>query len=149
MVSENVKSEALRRMKYFGLWQPCISAFEKGKVCQSENSGYLYEVDEKIQKIIDDFQQTNEGAVVYHVIKSYMKFGENEPMSLYSFLYVFPDVESWVNDRAVESKGIVYAYVYNETVPEFSEPGFIGIEPNCGGLVRTDREFDYKKYNEQ
>ncbi len=148
-MSNILKTEALRRMKYFGLCDQCVSAFgNNDTVWQSENGGFLYEVNEDIQKIIDDFQKQMEGALVYHVIKSNMIVGGEEKMTMYSLLYVYPDSDGlWLEEEDDAEQGIVFAYVYNETIPEFSECGPICIRPNIGGLVRINDLFDYRGYN--
>jgi hypothetical protein len=147
-MSDVLKQEALRRMEYFGLDNQCISAFRNNDaVWQSENGGFLYEVEDDVQSIINDFQHRIEGALVYHVIKSYMNVGGDE-MTMYSLLYVYPDSDGlWLMEEDDAEKGIVSAYVYNETIPEFSECGPIYIRPNIGGLVRTNDLFDYRRYN--
>jgi hypothetical protein len=144
--TQKIKDEAVRRMKYFGLMNSCINAFKENDVVwQSENGGFLYEVEEDIQEKINEFQ-AKYNALVYHVILNYMSFDGDEPMKMYSFLYVGNNEEEWEYDSDYAMSGIIYAYVYNETIPEYSELGTIYIRPNTGGLVRTELPFDYERY---
>ena len=55
MTKEERFIEAIERMKMLKLDKPCIEAFAKGKVWESEGYGALYEVNEEEQKIIDQF----------------------------------------------------------------------------------------------
>lgn len=143
-----LKEEAIKRMKYLGLSEGCIDAFKQGKVWLSEYFGTLYEADENLQKMIDDFQKES-GCLVYHVVRSICALGVDIEMKMDSFLYVSPYTEEWDMEHDDMKSGMLFAYVYNHTIPEYSESGSICVEPQIGGLVRNSKGFDYEKANQE
>lgn len=126
--------EAVKRMRLLGLDLQTVDAFKKGKVWQSEYIGLLYELDEEAQKAVK--KVTDNGGLVYHVVKTTCDFGDGCPQNHYSVLYVSKYEEEWEADVEDMKQGYVYTYVYNSTIPEFSEYGSIFVESSCGGLVR-------------
>lgn len=122
--------EALKRMKMLKLSPGCIKAFKEGKVWLSEGIGYLYEVNEQEQKIIDDFEKKY-NSKVYHMIHNRTEFGE-----LYSILFVGQYEEEWEMDIEDIKHNIVFTYVLNKTFDDCSEFGSIMVRPNIGGLIR-------------
>ena len=131
MIKKEIFDEAIERMKLLKLDTPCIEAFTKGKVWESEGFGALYELTDEEQKIVDKFQKEHEGCYVYHVIHNVFPFGE-----CYSMLYVSSDVDEWQRDKEDIKDGYVFAYVYNKDDEWCSEFGSIAIRPSFGGLVR-------------
>ena len=123
--------EAIERMKMLKLDKPCIEAFTKGKVWESEGYGALYEVNKEEQQIIDKFEKEHEGCLVYHMIHNKFEFGE-----CYSILYVSPDTDEWQQDKDDIKEGYVFAYVYNKDCEWCSEFGSIAVKSQFGGLVR-------------
>lgn len=123
--------EAIERMKMLKLDKGCIEAFTKGKVWESEGYGALYEVNDEEQKIIDKFEASHEGCLVYHMIHNVYEFGE-----CYSMLYVSSDTDEWQSDKDDIKEGYVFAYVENVDSDWCSEFGSIAIKPSFGGLVR-------------
>jgi len=123
--------EAIERMKMLKLDKGCINAFKNGKVWESEGYGALYEVNEEEQKIIDKFEASHEGCLVYHMIHNAYEFGE-----CYSILYVSNDTDEWQSDKDDIKEGYVFAYVENIDSDWCSEFGSIAIKPSFGGLVR-------------
>lgn len=123
--------EAIERMKMLKLDKGCIEAFTKGKVWESEGYGALYEVNDEEQKIIDKFEASHEGCLVYHMIHNVYEFGE-----CYSMLYVSSDTDEWQSDKDDIKEGYVFAYVENIDSDWCSEFGSIAIKPSFGGLVR-------------
>ena len=123
--------EAIERMKMLKLDKCCIETFTKDKVWESEGYGALYEVNEKEQKIIDKFEKTYEGCLVYHMIHNKFEFGE-----CYSILYVSKNKDEWQRDKDDIKDGYVFAYVENIDDDWCSEFGSIAIKPSFGGLVR-------------
>ena len=130
-MEKEIINEALKRMKMLKLSNHCINAFKKGKVWESEGFGALYEVNEKEQEIINDFEKDNPGYKVYHMIHNLFEFGE-----CYSLLYVSNDKEEWEQDRNDIKENYVFAYVKNIDFDYCSEFGSIAIKPSFGGLVR-------------
>ena len=123
--------EAIERMKMLKLDKPCIEAFTKGKIWESEGYGALYEINEEEQKIVDKFQKKHPCCLVYHMIHNVYEFGE-----CYSMLYVSSDIDEWPQDKEDVKDGYVFAYVYNKDCEWCSEFGSIAVRPSFGGLVR-------------
>ena len=131
MTKEERFKEAIERMKLLKLDTPCIEAFAKGKVWESEGFGALYEINDEEQKIVDKFEKEHEGCLVYHMIHNKFEFGE-----CYSMLYVSSDIDEWQQDKEDISEGYVFAYVYNKDDEWCSDFGSIAIKSQFGGLVR-------------
>ena len=123
--------EAIERMKLLKLDTPCIKAFKKAKVWESEGFGALYEVNDEEQMIIDKFEAHHKDRLVYHMIHNVYEFGE-----CYSILYVSSDKEEWESDKEDIKEGYIMAYVENIDDPWCSEFGSIAIKPSFGGLMR-------------
>ena len=124
--------EALLRMKNLKLHENVINEFkETGKINLSENGGILYWLNEEENKMVRDWEKET-GNLVYHVIKNNMEFG-----LCYSFLYVSPYTDEWLNDDEDLKEGYPIVYVKNVTDNTCSEYGSIGIRSNIGGLVRV------------
>lgn len=129
---ERQKQVAIERMKKLGIMEQPIKEFEEdGKVNLSENGGRLYWLNDEEQKMVDDFEEENNG-LVYHVIKCHTTIG-----LMYALLYVSEYEEEWEMDMEDLGTGQALAYVVNKDMPDCSEFGTIGIEPSIGGLVRT------------
>lgn len=128
---EEVRKEALERMKKLNFHPNVLSDFNEGTINKSGLIGILYWLNDEEIKAVREFEAENE-SIVYHVIHQFTNIGE-----LYSFLYVKLDDEEWEMDNEGLKQREVLAYVWNKTTPEFSELGYIGIRPQFGGLVRT------------
>lgn len=132
MDREKQMTEAKARIRMLGLLGKPVQEFTRsGKLNRSENAGALYWLDEKEQKMVDDFEKKHD-AVVYHVILSHTGIGD-----MYSMLYVSKDEDEWQEDRAELKEGETLAYVVNTSMPDCSEFGSIGFKQMFGGLVRT------------
>lgn len=123
--------EAIERMKLLKLDNSCIEAFVKGKVWESEGYGALYEVNQKEQELIDNFEKKHLNCLVYHMIHNIFEFGE-----CYSMLYVSGDKEEWEQDKQDIKDGYTFAWVENVDLDWCSEFGSIAIKPSFGGLIR-------------
>ena len=131
---ENKKEEAIKRMKVFGLFKPCIKAFEKyDEVQVTEPNCDLYEFsdNEELNAKIKEFEEEY-NALVYHVIHTYTQFGE-----LYNFLYVSDYEEEWEYDNEDVKAGYTVAYVWNRSDEWCSEMGSIVVREFGGGLLRV------------
>ena len=76
---EEKKTEALARMKLWGIYAPIRKQFEKEDLV-SESApplGACYWLDETQRKRVAEFEEKN-NALVYHVIHSYTSLGEME-----------------------------------------------------------------------
>ena len=123
--------EAIERMKMLKLDNSCIEAFAKGKVWESEGFGALYEVNQKEQDLINNFEKNHPNCLVYHMIHNVFEFGE-----CYSMLYVSGDKEEWEQDKQYIKDGYTFAWVENVDNDWCSEFGSIAVKPSFGGLVR-------------
>lgn len=123
--------EAIERMKLLKLDNSCIEAFAKGKVWESESYGALYEVNQKEQELIDNFEKNHPNCLVYHMIHNVFEFGE-----CYSMLYVSNDTDEWEQDKQDIKDGYTFAWVENVDLDWCSEFGSIAIKSQFGGLVR-------------
>ena len=131
---EEKKTEALARMKLWGIYAPIRKQFEKEDLV-SESApplGACYWLDETQRKRVAEFEEKN-NALVYHVIHSYTSLGEME-----SYLYVSDYPEEWSMDREDLSAGQQLVYVFNHDMPDCSEFGSIGVALTpAAGLRRT------------
>ena len=131
MNKEERFKEAIKRMKLLKLDNSCIEAFVKGKVWESESYGALYEVNQKEQELLDNFEKNHPNCLVYHMIHNIFEFGE-----CYSMLYVSGDKEEWEQDKQDIKDGYTFAWVENVDLDWCSEFGSIAIKPSFGGLIR-------------
>lgn len=134
---EEMKEIALGYMTQLGLSENVINDFKNEDLLnESENGGYLYWLNDEEKKIVDDYESES-GNLVYHVIHNFMQIeGVDEPFEMYNLLIV----TKYNEDREFEAEGVrerfVESYVYNKSVPEFSEYGSITVRQKIGGLVR-------------
>lgn len=134
MTREQMKAEAVSRMRSLGIFEDIIKDFEdNGNVQYSEAPfGASYWLPENIKAEAKNFEDEY-NAVVYNAIRTITAIG-----IMWSFLYVGSDEDEWESDRGDLKHGEAYAYVYNESDPELSEIGLIGFKKNVGGtLTRT------------
>lgn len=129
-------NEAVNRMKRLELSEECISEFLKGNVLVSDAMGFIGKPGKELQRRINDYQLET-GNIVYHVTHGIYKFYGSEIFDMFDFFIVSQDDESILYEREVMDQNLVQAYVYNETVPEFSEHGLIKIEKKNGILHKV------------
>lgn len=131
MTREEMKNEAIKRMRKLGLFSQVIKEFKEEDILHlSESGGYLYWLDEKQKKIVEDFEKES-GNIVYHVVRSFTNMGE-----MLSLLIVSKYEEDWEMDWENIPDGYVFSYVVNLDEPMFSEYGTITVQNRIGGLVR-------------
>lgn len=130
-IKEEIMQECIKRMEKLGLMKQCISAFKNGKVWESEGIGALYEVNEKEQTIIDEFEKEHENYKVYHMIHNMYEFGE-----VYSLLYVSTYKDEWEMENKDIESGYLMVYCKNVDDDFCSEFGSIEFKKNIGGLIR-------------
>ena len=145
------KEEAVKRLQFlkkkgmkFG--KAPIDAFKNGSVgiFEYQNSifrstyyeGYMNESQEEYQEIIkakEEFE-SERNCTVYLIQISHTEFGK-----CVSMFYVSDTEEEWAMDNSDLNDGYTYAYVYNQTYPDYSEIGSIGFayDGRCGGVYRT------------
>ena len=128
---EEMRAEAVERMKLFNLHPNVVAEFQQGKLNCSETYGALFWLDDAKKAVVETVE-TKTGGIVYHTILSNTSFGV-----MLSCLYVSKHMEEWERDRADMKDGLVFAYVENMSYPDLSELGSIMVKPLAGGLVRT------------
>lgn len=130
-IKSDIVNECLERMEILKLDKSCINAFKNGKVWESEGIGALYELNEKEQAIVDEFENEHKGYKVYHLIHNISNFGE-----LYNILYVGTEKSEWEQEKADLKEDYAFVYVKNIDMDYCSEFGTIGIKKNIGGIIR-------------
>ena len=131
MKREELKQEALKRMKLIKLSPQCIKAFEtKNKVWTSER-GMLYE-DDDVQKLVEAFENDHPGYFVYHVDHTVFEFGD-----CYSFFIVSPYKDDWQMEIDDLKDGYAFCYVKNIDDDFCSEFGTIAFKSILGGVCRV------------
>lgn len=131
---EEKKTEAVARMKLWGIFPQVIQQFEESnQISESEAPiGACYWLDDEQMQRVCEFEERN-NALVYHIVHTFANIGEME-----SFLYVSDYPEEWEYDREDIKNGEPLAYVFNKDMPDCSEFGYIGVELTAaGGLCRT------------
>ena len=134
MTREEMKAEAIARMRQLHLYPETIRQFERENLI-SESAppfGACFWLNEAQRERVRELE-SKYNILVYHVIHSFTTIGEME-----SYLYVSNHPEEWEDDRAGLKEGETVAYVYNCDDPELSEFGYIGIRLTpAAGLERT------------
>ena len=134
MTREEMKAEAIARMRQLHLYPETIRQFEQENLI-SESAppfGACYWLSEAQRERVRELEARC-NILIYHVIHSFTTIGEME-----SYLYVSNHPKEWEDDRAGLKEGETVAYVYNCDDPELSEFGYIGIRPTpAAGLERT------------
>ena len=126
---EEMKEEALNRMKMLLLHQNVINEFKKeNKLNKSEGPlGTLYWLDEEEGDIVKEYEK-KWNVLVYHVIKTFTK----DMDVIYDLLYITDEKDYWEEDRNRLEQGIVLSH----TKSQFSESGDIFVINVSGGLAR-------------
>ena len=130
---EQMKQEALARMKLLGLQYNVIRDFEaKETVYYSLGAlGLLYLAFGEVVKVVQKFENQT-GYLVYHVIDNNTSIGR-----MLTLLYVSTEMDEWAADKQDLQEGCPLAYVENITYPDCSEFGSVGVKLFNGGVVRT------------
>ena len=132
--TEDKKAEAIKRMKYIGIFPDTIKQFEKENLVSISEPpvGAFYWTDERETADVKAFEESH-NALVYCIIRSYTTFGKMD-----SYLYVSDYPEEWEYDWEDLKENMTVAYVKNYDMPDCSELGTIGFERTiAAGLKRT------------
>lgn len=133
-MTNNIKqrNEAIKRMKALDMSQKAIEALEQhDQIAVSIADSVSFLIKDDIRDLIKKFEQKY-NAYVYHCIYCETEFG-----ILYNLLYVSKYEDEWKYELEALKNGVPTAYVINESFPDYSESGCIGIKPLFGGLRRT------------
>ena len=131
-------TRAIQLLETMGIYKPYVDAFKKdGTITMFENyGGFWVSADNDIEKdLIDKIKEieTKHDCVVYAVTHEIVEFGE-----LYDLLIVQKQKNEWEYSFYDNQDGtyIAFAYVYNKSIPEFSEFGDISVHSFGGGIRR-------------
>lgn len=130
-MKEEMKKEAINRMKMLKLHPTIIKEFSNKGILNFSLNAALYYLNDKQLARVQEFEHQYH-TLVYHVIHNYTQFGE-----LLSFLYVSQHTEEWEHDRRDLKYNCPLVYVANLTDEICSEFGHIEIRPCVGGVIRT------------
>lgn len=140
MTKEQMKQEAIRRLKALGIHKPYINKFVKDNTVTlfEEYAGYYidkdYGCDQSIVELLQQLQQEYPDLLFYAVEHNIISGYE-----MYSFLFVSKYKEDWEYEfqaGRTPDKFIVSAYCYNVNEPMFSETGDILVTSFGGGIKR-------------
>lgn len=127
-----MRTEAVSRLKMWGVLPIVIDDFLDGVLNKSEDNGILFYLNDEEKKLVEAFEEKS-GGLVYHCVLSNTTIGQ-----MLSMLYVSRYKEEWTADNVdIEEASYTIARVENLTHPELSESGGIVLKPVNGGLVRT------------
>ena len=125
-MKEEMKKEAINRMKMLKLHLNIIKEFSNEGILNLSLNAALYYLNDKQLARVQEFEQQYH-TLVYHVIQN----GQ-----MLSFLYVSQHTEEWEYDRSDLKEGYPFVYVANLTDEICSEFGHIEIRPCVGGVIR-------------
>lgn len=131
-------TRAITLLETMSIYKPYVDAFKKdGTITMFENYGgfWVSEDNDIEQDLIDKIKEieTKHNCVVYAVTHEIVEFGE-----LYDLLIVQQQNDEWGYSFYDNKDGtyITFAYVYNKSIPEFSEFGDISVHSFGGGIRR-------------
>ena len=129
---EEMKEEAIWRMKHLHLAEDVIRDFEKEeRELNLSLYGEIFGLSAMQKEKVRNFEETT-GTLAYHLILDTLEFGD-----LLTFLYVSNRPDEWGMEREDLAALRPIAYVYNVESPNCSEFGTVEIRPNKGALVRV------------
>lgn len=145
---DRLKEEALNRMEYLrkqGLMYPVFRSFKKKdtELYRSDRTvlgktqygkavvGTLFYLNDEEKEMVKNLEEEY-GFMVYHITHEIFEFGE-----CYDLFIVSNCEDDWNYERELLGQGLTYAYVYNKTIPDYSEFGLIRYKVNGGGIIRT------------
>lgn len=127
---EEAKTEAVKRLEVLKVHENVRNEFLEEKLNKSEHNGALYWLKNEEKVMVEEFEKKNE-AIVFHIIHQNTNIGE-----LYNLLYVSLDDLDWELDCEDLAEGQILAYVINNTFPDCTRFGCIGVKPLFGGITR-------------
>lgn len=130
---EEMKAEALKRMKKIKLDDLIIKAFERNNKILCSDGEKIVQVPENILKKIEEFEG-NYGNLVFHVIHQKVFDCENYDLC---FVSIYPDDWDFENSILEENQMIVRGE--NLSIPDFSESGIVFFEVK-NGILTSERK---------
>ena len=138
---EEMKEEAVRRMKVMGILDQTIDQFKAGLKSYSERTplgGILYWIDNNPEwaEMVAKFERDND-VLVYHATHEVMSF-YGDRMEFLSCLYVGKNKSEWEYEFCKDGENEFYigGYCFNLTYPDCTEFGSSAFRNVSGGLVR-------------
>lgn len=132
LAREQMKAEAVRRIKSVNLNDFILSNFERDELVISKNVATLFRLSDDMKAMVKEFEDDT-GCLVYHVIHTDMG-----PLGThYSFLNVSPYEDDWEMERECLKRNMPIVYVRNAEDVMLSDFGSIGIEIINGVPIRT------------
>ena len=138
---EEMKAEAIERMKLLGLGEDVIASFEKGKLMVSA-TGFGMELLEPISDFDDpDLSQLVKKTedkmplIVFHVLRGEYAMGLSVAL-----LYVWDNPDEWEYEKSLNQKDQLTAFVTQIGDREFKyapDCGSIRVKEQDGMLIRT------------
>ena len=130
---EEMKAEALERMKKMKLDDLIIKAFEKSNKILCSDGEKIIGVPENILKKIKEFEG-NYGNLVFHVIHQKVFDFENYDLC---YVSIYPDDWEFENSILKDNQMIVRGE--NISIPDFSESGIVFFEVK-NGILSSERK---------
>lgn len=135
--TEEMKNEALSRLKSIGLHPDVAKKWEEDGICyyseRTSMGGILYWLSNEPEWTakVDEVQQNN-NILVYHATHECTMFGE-----LLDLFYVSGCQEEWEQERQELAEGYPVVATLNLSSEDL-EFGTIGFKERGGGLIRTE-----------
>lgn len=130
-LKEMQKKEAIERMKMLDIYPMTIEQFRKENKISYSINGANFHLENELKKMVSEWEEKTGNAVYFGILGSY-EYGK-----CLSVLYVSKYIEEWEMEREYIKSNYPYAYVFNMSIPRFSEGGIIGVKKHSGGLVRV------------
>ncbi len=136
--NQEMKNEALRRMRAIGLYDGTIDAFDK------ENEVHVYEPphgcsycleDEDIENV-KNFEESN-NCIVWGVIRTFFSLSGHDFIGD-SFLFVSSDSSTWKEEEKQLYEGRPTVYTIIQGAPSLSQMGTMMIYMSEGGTPLQD-----------
>ena len=134
MTREEMKKEAIERMKQLEILPTAIKEFDNEDKLNFSLDGILFWLDDEKKQLVKEFEEQT-GGLVYHVIWGTYLF-DGEKVTMTSLLYVSEHEEEWELEREDLKYNSPIAYVVND---EWNEKalGSIEVKPAFGGVLRV------------
>lgn len=138
ILKEEMKQEAIRRMKLLDLLPSVVEKFDKEDIVYySENMGgnlsgilfYLHNNPEWLQQVKNFEKKT--GHLVYHTVLTHFTFGD-----ILDLLYVREEKEEWKDEQEELKQGYADIYAINLTDDRLSEYGSAMYKSINGGVIK-------------
>ena len=134
MTREQMKTEAVERMKMLDILPSAINEFQNEDKVNFSLDGILFWLDDEKKQLVKDFEEQI-GGLVYHAIWGRYNV-DGEEVTMTSLLYVSENEEEWELEREDIKEGSPIAYIVNEEW-DVKDLGSIAVKPAFGGVCRV------------